>query len=634
MFRWIARLTIGLLVALAACLTAAWFLLGQFDLARLAANRATAALGRTVLVSGLHVTPGWWIHIDLAGLQLANPPGASRATMLQLSRLIGDVQVLPLLRGAVIVRGLRIDGLSVVLERLAPGQAANWVFGGTSTASGTPAPATPPRPDGTGHRPPAPVRSWFPTLLDAGLTNGEVTYRTAGGAAFRTRLDSLRILAPAADQPVQLDFAGAYNNVPVGLTGVLQPYARLRDTAAPYGMRLHIVSADTTLDFNGTMTDPLGFDGVQGTLALKAPTSGPILAIAGIASQLGLSLDLTGSFDHAGDLWRLIGGTGALQGNPITDASLRLNEGSKTQPDDVAVNLAFDRLDLNGLLGRGGGSRVSTSNDADLSLDIDRTPDTLLSLGLAARQVSYGRLRFSDARLSASQTPGRITVKTLSVGYLGGRLQATGQIQAADNASGQVKADVSLAGADVQQLRQALGFGAVPLSGPIDAQILVTADGTTLNAAARQARVSAAVSMTSGGIARQVVRMASTDIRLLFSKPSGTSAITCMLGVLDMRAGIGTVLPLRLRTQDGTIDGNAQFDLARSTFDLIFASQTASAFALDIPVRVFGSFARPTIRPARWSKTGRAMLAATDTLARLPPGVQQFAQRSPCLSPR
>ncbi len=632
MLRWIVRLTIGLIAALAACLAVAWFLLGQFDLAGLAANRATVALGRAVLVSGLHVKPGRWIHIDLTGLEVANPPGASRTTMLQLGRLTGDVQALPLLRGAVIVRGLRIDGLSIVLERLNPSHAANWIFGRPGPS--LPPPATPPRPDGTGHQPPAPARGWFPTLLDADLANGEVTYRTAGGAAFRTRLDSLRIIAPAADQPVQLDVAGAYNNVPVGLTGMLQPYDRLHDSAAPYGMQLHIVSADTILDFNGTMTDPLGFDGIQGTLALKAPSSGPILAIAGVGSQLGLSLDLTGSFDHAGDLWRLSGGTGALQGNPITDASLRLNEGSKTQPDDVAMNLAFDRLDLNGLLGRGGGNRASASNDADLSLDIDRTPDTLLSLGLAARQVSYGRFRFSDAQLSAAQTPGRITVTSLGFGYLGGRLQAAGQIEAADKGSGRVKADVNLAGADVQQLRQALGLAAVPLSGPLNAQVLVTSDGTTLNAAARQARVSAAISMTSGGIARQVVRMASADIRLLFSRPSGTSTITCMLGVLDMRAGIGTVLPLRLRTQDGTIVGNAQFDLYRSTFDLTFASQTASAFALDIPVRVFGSFAKPTIRPARWSRTGRAMLAATDSVARLPPGVQQFAQRSPCLSPR
>jgi hypothetical protein len=41
------------------------------------------------------------------------------------------------------------------------------------------------------------------------------------------------------------------------------------------------------------------------------------------------------------------------------------------------------------------------------------------------------------------------------------------------------------------------------------------------------------------------------------------SPISCLVGVLDIRGGIGTLSPLRIRSADGTITGRGSFDIYR-----------------------------------------------------------------------
>jgi AsmA family protein len=45
------------------------------------------------------------------------------------------------------------------------------------------------------------------------------------------------------------------------------------------------------------------------------------------------------------------------------------------------------------------------------------------------------------------------------------------------------------------------------------------------------------------------------------------SPISCLVGVLDIRGGIGTLSPLRIRSADGTITGRGSFDIYRRQID-------------------------------------------------------------------
>lgn len=613
-------LTLILVVAILTIGVAGYLLLSRVNLAPFVAGRAGSALGRGVTINGLHVTPGRWTRVDLDGVQIANASGGSRPAMVKLGHLTAEIDTVSLLRRPVVVRQLDIDALSILLERTARDRTPNWRFG----------------PAKSGRSSQQNIRTAFPALLNAHLRGSEVTFRTAAGHDFRVRLDDATIRTSGTDQPVALVVAGAYNDTPITLGAELGSINALRDVSRPYGANLHFGSSDTALDFKGTLADPLNVDGARGTVMLKAPSPAPILAIAGVKSQIDVSLDLAGKFMRAGDLWQLSDATGDLKGNAITAAMLRLTEGAHGKPDDVAVDVAFDAFDIDRLVASRGGDTKGKSDGADIPLAINRTPDTLAEVHLTARQLGYARLQFAETELTASLQPGKVVVKGLALTYLGGRVKASGQIETDNLGGGHVSTEVNVAGAEVAQVGRALGFGPLPLTGRLDGEAAAESDGPTLNSAAHSARVSAGVSMRTGEIAREVIEMASTDVRLLFRRARGMTPVSCLLAVLDLRGGVGTLQPLRVRSATGAIAGRATLDLYRGTFDLTIGSEaaTTSLFALDIPVRVSGTFANPTVRPARWSAEGRALLARTDPVKQLPPSLQQIIASNPCFVAR
>ena len=157
-------------------------------------------------------------------------------------------------------------------------------------------------------------------------------------------------------------------------------------------------------------------------------------------------------------------------------------------------------------------------------------------------------------------------------------------------------------------------------------------EAATLNAATRQARISAVVTMTGGTIAREVIEMASTDVRALFRTSRGTTHVSLPAGggrhprraTGRRRRCVSAPAPApsagsRPSTSIGT----------GSTSSSAASSDTTDFFALDVPVRVSGSFADPDIAPAQWSREARARMTRNE-MAPLPPDLRDIARRNPC----
>ena len=615
LLRWILGIGLALITLLIAVIGAFFVFGDRYDLAPLAAGRLTASFERKVTIGSLHVTPGRWLHVELRDFRLANLPTGTQPLMATMASVSADIEAISLLRGPLVMRGLAVNGLKLLLEK------RNWMFG---TAART-TPLKPAR------------RRRFPTLLNALLVDGDVVYRTVGGHSFDTHLDQAQLSTQRADTPVRLTGRGSYNGTPLTLEADLGSLDAFRDAAKPYPTDIHLASAATTLQFQGTMTDPLDVDGAKGRLELVAPTTAAISRIAGASGDFDASLRLAGPFEHNGPLWHLSQASGALNKDPITAADVKLVEGQRAEPDDLTVDLAFDELNANALLAA---RKKGPVGDADVPLAVDSAPDPLIAIKVSTRELAYAGVHASDVTLSGSLKPGRITVDVLSLGYLGAPFRASGQIEAVSGpratADARVTASVDMNDIDVQALRNLLGAGKLPLFGRANGRALVEATGATLNQAAREAHLSAVVAMQSGSISRQIVELASTDVRTIFRKASGMTPISCLVGVLDIRAGVGTVSPLRIRSADGTVIGRGTFNIYRHWIDITVASEarTTSLFALDVPIRISGSFASPTFRPAALSAVGRSQLAAGDDVNRLLPGLQPFARRIPCLSAR
>jgi AsmA family protein len=98
---------------------------------------------------------------------------------------------------------------------------------------------------------------------------------------------------------------------------------------------------------------------------------------------------------------------------------------------------------------------------------------------------------------------------------------------------------------------------------------------------------------------------------------------------MDLRNGVATVAPLRLRTPDTTLVGGGQVDLAAQRLDLTLKAEGASSsiFALQVPLRITGSLDRPSILPAIGSSAPRLDAPLPRNLT---PALAQLAERNPC----
>ncbi|MCE0742592.1 hypothetical protein LWC05_01595 [Acetobacter sicerae] len=596
--------------------------LSHLDLAALATRKLTKATGRTVHIGSAHVSPGRWLTLDVDDLSIANIPNGSRPEMITLGHLHTQVRLMSLLHGPAETRDLVLTRFSGLFERTAD-RTPNWRFGAPSRPDRKP----------EAKKETAPDWNWFPGIRQATIKDSEIIYRSANGHAYRTTLDTVTLSSTSDSSPFEMTVVGGYNGTPIALTAHLGPLTILRQAGKPYPTNLHVSSGDLTLDLDGAMTDLFDFDGIDGKLTLRTPTSAPLMAIAGAnPDSFSMVLNLEGHFTHKGDVWTMTRTTGLLRDNPIENADITFTEGKSGSPDEITGNMAFAKLDLNGLQSASQSSPKSGQHVTDIPLVAPARPDPLFDVHLSARSVRYNNLVFSDASLAASQQPGRINISSLQLGWMKASLHASGEIATHPRGSS-LHATVDVSKADIDTFRRQAGLAPVPVSGSLSFRVKASADGvSTLNEASRNADIQAVVGMNSGLISKEVIGIASTNIGTLFGTMKGTTPVTCLLGALKMSRGEGAVVPLRIYTPAGSIVGEALFDLNRRWFELAFQSRGAAALALDIPIRVSGPFNSPSIGLAGWSARGRALLKDAQSINTLPTEMASFTPGRACLS--
>lgn len=603
--RWLAWGALGLVILLLLVAGGLVLALPRLNLAGPAAGWIGDRLGRTVSIASLHVLPGRVIRLRIEGARVANASWGSGPDLYALDHAELSVEAVSLLHGPARILTADVTGLRVLLEH-GPGHQPNW-------RDGPPAA----HPDNG--------RDGFPSVRDLTGHDIRVEIRTSSGRSLVTALDSVGLHSADDHSPVRLQARGRQGDAPVELDATLHSFEEFRAAQSPFGTEFILSADDAVLQFAGTMTDPLNVDGAEGDLILNAPSLAPALAAGGAAGGEGIELHLTGRASRNGDEWALRDATGALSDNIITAANLALHEGSpvRGQPDRIDAEVAFDGLDAGGKSGGGGAGGFPLTTDADA--------DPEVRAKISAGRVSFGDLTAMQVSLSAEMA-GRELRLTDVAGDLGGTRITGAATLARGRDSGRLQAQAVLSATDLQSARRLLGLRSLPLLGALQGQAEIDGTGATLDSAIDRARISTLLWMRGGSIAREVVEMASTDIRALFRTARGMTPVTCMILGVDLRGGAGTIGPMRVRAEGGTISGFGRVDLRRKTLDLSFASErrTTGALALDVPIRVSGSFANPSIAPARWSPQGRAALAAADSVAALPASLQREAARHAC----
>ncbi len=612
MIRRIGFLILGLLGAAILALGVAAIVLSRMDWRPRIESLVSARLGRPLTIEGFAIGWGNPLTLEITGLRLANPAWGSTPDMVAIRRLHAAIAPWPLLHGELRLSQMVAERPVIVLERDTDGT-GNWVFPGSGKQP-------------AGSAGPAPV----PFIADLRLQDGDLTFRTTQHHLLRVHVGQAALQAADDRSPVTLHAEGSYNDLKLVADSTLESFAALRQVPRPVATEIAIAARRSTLKFKGTMTDPIGFDGIKGDVELAAGTSEEFSEAFERPRIMEATLTLKGVLDKQGDHWRLTELDGVIADAPVT-GSVGLDEGKRGQPDHIDINLGIASLDLLRLSDRLTPNPRPANQSKGIPLQVEENPGETYKVRIGIQQAVYGRYRLDGVSLEGSREPGRITLDKLSFGIADGRVDLSGTNETAGE-GGRLRLEATLSQMNAARLVAMAGADASMLSGRFDARATLDMTGRSTQDGLGASRGQAVLSMAGGQVSRQFLQLASIDLRLLLRKGQGTTSVVCFLAVGDMRNGVASVAPLRLRTREGDLSGGGQVDLLRDALDLRLKSDRRSThfWALDIPVRITGSLSNPKAGPALSSEPQETEARAAANLRLLPPGLRELASLSRC----
>ena len=454
----------GAAVALAAAV-----LLFQWDwLIPMVNARASAALGRPVTITHLHVKLGRVPHIVADGVTIANPadwPGGGDFATIE--HLALDVDAMAYVRNRqVVIPAIVVDKPVVDAQQMADGR-ANWVF----ASSG---PATSPANSGAetqigqltindGH---AHVQS---AKLSADFNIDIATKDGDGGKG--------QIVAAAkgtyAKQPITAQFTG----------GAL---LSLRDAAEPYPVNLQLANGPTKVSLAGTVQNPLAFAGADLKLELAGPDMSLLLPLIGIAIPKTPAYRVAGQLDYADGVVKFQKFTGKV-GSSDLNGDLQVD----TKPDRPVLTAELnsklvDLKDLGGFIGAEPGDadkgtkRPTRQNGRvlpDSPIDLPKLNVADVHLKYAAARIQGRAQPLDNMKATLDIVNGAVNVHPISFGI--GRGQIVANIQLSETGKAvHAKAAIDFQRVDVDKLLNATGVARG--AGAIGGRAVIDGSGRSL----------------------------------------------------------------------------------------------------------------------------------------------------------
>ena len=376
-------LTLGVLILIAGVGVA--ILVSQFnpdDYRGRIAESITKATGRDVQLRGsIGITFGLTPVVTVADFTLGNMAGGSRPEMLKAAKLEVSVAILPLLTERRIdVKRLAVDGVDLLLERLADGR-ANWQF----TPVTEPPAGSAPRASATSQAGP------LPSIDSLVMTKTTIIWRDGTKPARNLTLERLEAGLPR-DGGLSLSANGILDGVALSSEAKLASVSALIAGKDPVPGKMTVKLAGASLEIDGRFGPGAGFDG---KITAAAPALASLLALAGQQGPEPGALGLTA----------LIKASPA--GLTIGDGSLTVGEGG----DRVSAKLS-------GKVGADGLLDLAISAESQNTKLFQRFGATLPEGAFSARASINGTvpvvaIEGLDLKIGEMRAQGRIAVERL-----------------------------------------------------------------------------------------------------------------------------------------------------------------------------------------------------------------------------
>jgi uncharacterized protein involved in outer membrane biogenesis len=558
--------------------------------------RASAALGRPVNMSHLHVRFGRIIQVAADDVIIANPSDWPKKDppLASIGKLTVLVDIWSYLRGAGLILPLIVLDKPQVYAVETPEGMANFHL--------------------SFHTGEATIGTLRISGGDARVVISKLASDFRATIATQDEADAATLV---------MDGRGTYAGQPVVVHMVGGNLMSLRDPAHPWPVDLTAVNGPTRLAIQGTLQDPLALKGGNLTLQVSGPDIGLVEPLAGFPIPRTPDYEIAGKLDFQGlQRIRVDDVRGRLGHSDIAGTIEMEAAGTADGTSKPVVNLDLrsSRVDLADLHGFTSGepsrdavahetpgqraSRVKASARGKLLAD---TP-------FSVNRLNWGdiHLRYHGAHIHGHNVPldnltvvmdvvgGRITVHPMSFGVGKGRLSATAEVtpQSGDNI--RAKIDLRLDKLDVSRLmatsRASQGTGSISGAGAIDAI------GNSVASLLANGNGGVKMAMVGGDLSALLVDFSGLQFgNALFSAlgmPQKTP-VQCFVGNLALRQGILDFNTMVLDTGKAITEVGGNIDLRSETIDLSLKTDAKHFSVGSLPSRltIAGTLKDATIRP-------------------------------------
>ena len=548
------------------------------DLAPLVETYSQTLLGRPVRLASLHLDLGRALHFEARDVRLPAEADPKLPDLAKIKRFDTSIRLFPLLVGRLVIQSVTIDGMAVTLVRDKDGT-GSWATSRTGSAE----------------KQTTSKRTTLPPLLNATVRNAQITYIGTSGGSFPTHIDTLRLRTPGPANPVDLKIDGAMDHVPLTFKASLQSFDDLQNLTKPFGGKLTLSSGRNTLTYQGTATDPLNFNGLDGNIDLNAPALSDLATDIGASIPADLALSIAGSLKAWNDNWHFRDVQGKLQ-DATFKGDVEYTGGARGDPDTLASTVQFGSLDLDSILGQtsAGGSSGSTKLP-----NIPAHPGVLFDTQIDTQSLTYHGVTLKDLKTHLVTKPGQAKLEQARFNFAGGKVSALATAEAVKDGL-HLSGSASVDSVNTGQASRAAGSSSPSMDGPVSLQMQFDLTGATLSDALGHGRIAGAASMSSGTVSRKLVRMAKANIRALWTDDGAKTQLRCILAAIDVHDGSGVANPVQVETPIGTLIAWGHVNLQHRTVDMTLQSkgQTTDGLALDVPIHVTGQLTSPSFQPS------------------------------------
>ena len=376
-------------------------------------TRASAALGRPVTITHLHVRLGKVPHIEADGVVIGNPadwPGGGN--LATIDKLGIDLDAMAYIRRRqVVIPAITVDHPVAEVQQLADGR-NNYTF-----------------PSGDPNAPPAPPDQ-ATQIGDLRVTDGH-----AHVAMAKLRADfnvDVATSGEAGHEQLVASAKGTYANQPITAKFTGGALLSLRDAAQPYPIDLALANGPTRVSLKGTVQNPLSFAGADVKLDIAGPDMSLLLPLTGIAIPKTPPYHVAGQLDYTQGVVKFTKSQGKV-GSSDLEGDIEVDTKPETRPV-VTANLSsrlVDLKDLGGFIGAEPGDaargtrRATASNGRVLPND----PINLPKLNAADMHLKYraARIQGRSQPLDNMQADldivnGNVALHPLAFGIGGGQI--------------------------------------------------------------------------------------------------------------------------------------------------------------------------------------------------------------------